>query len=91
MLKLAAMNVFNSPAPFLAWAGGKRWLATRYNQIFPVKYRKYIEPFLGSGAVFFKLRPSVSILSDLNPELTVTYQAIRDNPDAVLKALRART
>jgi DNA adenine methylase len=37
--------------PFLNWAGGKRWLVYGNNHIVPPKYNRYIEPFLGSGAV----------------------------------------
>lgn len=40
---------------FLKWAGGKTWLVNRESQRFPEEYNRYIEPFLGSGAVFFPL------------------------------------
>lgn len=43
--------------PFLTWAGGKRWLVSNYPEIFPTEYNVYIEPFLGSGSVFFSLKP----------------------------------
>ena len=40
---------------FLKWAGGKRWLTHSHKNIFPPSdsYNKYIEPFLGSGSIFF--------------------------------------
>lgn len=65
--------------PFLRWAGGKRWMVFKYPELFPKEYDRYIEPFLGSGAVFFSLKPKNAILSDLNFELIETYCAIRDN------------
>lgn len=65
-------------SPFLKWAGGKRWLVSSHAQLFPKTFNKYYEPFLGSGAVFFSLRPAESILSDLNQELVDCYIAIRD-------------
>lgn len=65
--------------PFLKWAGGKRWLVRRHLNAVPVPYVRYIEPFLGSGAVFFSLAPKEAILSDLNGELIATYSAIKDN------------
>ncbi len=44
---------------------------------------KYIEPFLGGGAVFFHLEPERSILSDLNSNLIEVYAAIRENPKKI--------
>src|ERR1700730_15137464 len=43
-------------APFLKWAGGKRWFVQRYGHLLPSNFERYVEPFLGSGAVFFSLR-----------------------------------
>lgn len=65
--------------PFLKWAGGKRWLTANYPELFPQKVRTYFEPFLGSGAVYFYLRPKHAVLADLNPELIETYLALRNN------------
>lgn len=73
--------------PFLKWAGGKRWLPERYPSLFPLQYDRYIEPFLGSGAVFFKLQPQRAILSDLNIDLIQTYEALRDDWQKVHRAL----
>lgn len=38
---------------FLKWAGGKRWFANHEGERLPSDYNRYIEPFLGGGAVFF--------------------------------------
>ncbi len=73
--------------PFLKWAGGKRWLAANHLSLFPRQYCRYIEPFLGSGAVFFALNPKRATLSDLNQELVLTYQAIRDDWKGVVSVL----
>ena len=61
-------------------SGGKRWLAKKYKEYFPKEYNMYIEPFLGSGAVFFSLQPKEAILSDINKELINLYVIMRDNP-----------
>ena len=66
--------------PFLKWPGGKRWIAKKYKEYFPKEYNMYIEPFLGSGAVFFSLQPNEAILSDINKELINLYVIMRDNP-----------
>ena len=65
--------------PFLKWAGGKRWLVNRDLNTVPASYNCYIEPFLGSAAMFFALQPGEAILSDLNRELISAYSAIKDN------------
>ncbi|HQZ11916.1 MAG TPA: Dam family site-specific DNA-(adenine-N6)-methyltransferase [Devosia sp.] len=65
--------------PFLKWAGGKRWLAKSGELQPPLGYRRYFEPFLGGGAMFFHLRPGKAILSDLNPDLIELYQVMRDH------------
>lgn len=72
--------------PPLKWAGGKRWLASRGLPI-PEKFERYIEPFLGSGAVFFALAPTEAILSDLNAELIDVYRAIQADPALVRRYL----
>jgi DNA adenine methylase len=77
-----------SPPPFLKWAGGKRWLTSRVVESVAPLSGRYIEPFLGSGAVFFALRPQNALLSDANEELINTFQAVKDNPGAVAAALR---
>lgn len=74
--------------PFLRWAGGKRWMIYGYPGLFPTEYNRFIEPFLGSGAVFFSLKPKKAILSDLNSELIETYCAIRDDYKTVEAELR---
>lgn len=78
-----------SPGPFLKWAGGKRWLVETYGEIFPVEYGRYIEPFLGGGAIFFHLLPQRARLSDLNGDLVECYKQIRDCPSE-LQALLGR-
>ena len=74
--------------PFLKWAGGKRWLVQNHADLFPKKFNRYIEPFLGSAAVFFHLNPEEAILSDANGRLIETYQAIKENHKLVEKHLR---
>jgi DNA adenine methylase len=75
--------------PFLKWPGGKRWAASRIAALIHQRLkRKYFEPFLGGGAMFFHLRPQRALLSDINSDLVNTYIAVRDNCPDVLKALK---
>jgi DNA adenine methylase len=85
--------MFNNffPRPFLKWAGGKTQLVEELTRRLPQKFGNYYEPFVGSGALFFKLYRSGKIcrafLSDLNAELVDTYLAIRDHVEEVIKHL----
>lgn len=71
--------------PFLRWAGGKTHLIDKLIQFVPKDFKEkvYREPFLGGGAMFFALRPSKAILSDLNPHLINCYKMVRDHPKLV--------
>lgn len=73
--------------PFLKWAGGKRWLINHPSFVLPPFDGTYIEPFLGSAAVFLSLRPKRALLSDSNDRLIETYQAIRDDWRTVVRLL----
>lgn len=70
----------NPTLPFLKWAGGKRWLIAGDLLPTPDVFERYVEPFVGSGAVFFHLRPKKALLADLNGELICLYKIIRDRP-----------
>jgi len=81
-------------APFLKWAGGKRQLLEQYTPLFPTNrpIRRYFEPFVGSGAVFFHLRKRDFAeqyhLYDVNQELVRVYQAVRNQPDVLIDLLK---
>ena len=62
--------------PFLKWPGGKRWLVAHHAHLFPAKFVRYFEPFLGGGSVFFHLHPQRAVLADRNGELIDLYRAV---------------
>ena len=82
-----------SVKPLLKWVGGKRQLLPALRRFYPNKFGAYIEPFFGSGAVFFDLweRERLAghrvLLIDSNPDLIGCYETVRDRPDAVASAL----
>lgn len=49
----------------------------------PNSYGTYFEPFVGSAALFFQLRPSSSVLSDLNPDLINFYHYLKEEPEVL--------
>ncbi|MDW8327445.1 MAG: DNA adenine methylase [Anaerolineales bacterium] len=79
------------PRPFLKWAGGKTQLTDALLERRPVRFNTYHEPFVGSGAIFFRLyrenQVRRAILSDINAELIDTYLAIRDHVAEVIRVL----
>src|SRR5438093_226938 len=75
------------PIPFLKWAGGKSQLLGQMMRFFPKGYGTYLEPFLGGGAVFFRVRPERGILTDTNPDLINVFRIVRDDPEALMNAL----
>lgn len=74
--------------PFLKWAGGKRWFASQALEMSPKSYERYVEPFLGGGALYFSLRPKRALLADLNPRLVETYEAIQLDWEKVYHELK---
>lgn len=78
----------NSLSPFLKWPGGKRWFVRNHINLLPTSYRRYIEPFLGGGAVFFHLQPDHSLLGDTNPDLIAAYQALKEDWRFVKRSLQ---
>lgn len=75
--------------PFLKWAGGKRALVPDIVERLPDTIAAYWEPFLGGGAVFFALdgRIQTARLSDVNAELALTYQMVRNKPEELIELL----
>ena len=73
--------------PFLKWAGGKAKLVPEIRKRFPERFRRYHEPFIGGGAVFFALEPESAVISDVNADLITTYQVIRDHVGDLIEAL----
>ena len=72
--------------PFIRWAGGKTWLVPFLPGILNhIPFRRYHEPFLGGGAVFFALEhQETSFLSDANAQLINTYIHVKRSPEEVI-------
>jgi len=81
--------------PFVKWAGGKRQIIDEIHNFLPEiiqkKNIKYVEPFVGGGAVYFSLfkSPNIqeAILIDNNPILIIAYKTIKNNVDKLINNL----
>jgi DNA adenine methylase len=73
--------------PFLKWAGGKTQLLIELHKYVPKNFNKYIEPFIGGGAMFFSLNSHESIIADSNEELVITYRQIKESVESVIEHL----
>ena len=72
--------------PILKWAGGKRSLIPNILGLLPADYRNrtYHEPFIGGGAVFFRIRPRSGSINDINHRLINLYKIVRDKPEELI-------
>lgn len=85
--------------PFIKWVGGKGQLIEQLEALLPADFSErenvtYIEPFVGGGAMLFYMLqtyPNIksAVINDINPDLTLCYQVVRDNPTELIKSLNA--
>lgn len=83
--------------PFIKWVGGKGQLIEQLEALLPADFVErenvtYIEPFVGGGAMLFYMLqtyPNIksAVINDINPDLTLCYQIVRDNPTELIKSL----
>jgi len=83
--------------PFVKWAGGKGQLLEIFKNYYPKelksgKIKRYIEPFLGGGAVLLDILQNYNINEvfafDINSELINAYVVIKENVESLIKELR---
>ena len=77
--------------PFLKWAGGKGQLLGVISDALPAHFNRYIEPFVGSGAVLFNILENRDVeavyINDINTDLIHTYESIRDHCEEMIPIL----
>ena len=70
---------------------GSKWsLAEWIIGLFPENYEKmvYLEPFAGSGAVFFNKKPGVvETINDMDSEVVNLFRVLRDRPEDLKRLL----
>src|SRR3989304_9298297 len=82
--------------PFLKGAGGRGQLLAQMEAFFPPALksgaiRRYVEPFIGSGAVFFRILQAYPVkeclVADINLDLILAYQTIQRDVEGLIEAL----
>ena len=77
--------------PILKWAGGKSALIPELKKyITPelLEGNRYIEPFIGGGALAFELVHKSTTIGDLNTELINLYEVVKTDPEGLIKELK---
>ncbi len=64
----------------LKWVGNKHRYADVIVSYFPERYNRYIEPFVGTGAVLATLSPRHAIASDTLTPLIEIWELVKNNP-----------
>jgi DNA adenine methylase len=83
--------------PILKWAGGKTQLLADISNAYPDGFgdtiNKFVEPFVGGGAVLFDVLSKYQLdevyISDINAELINMYIMVRDHVDELIEILSA--
>ena len=72
--------------PIIKYPGSKWKMAEWIVSLMP-EHRSYLEPFFGSGAVFFRKPPSrIETINDLDGEIVNLFRVVREQPEALERA-----
>ena len=75
--------------PIVKWAGGKEKELPYIKENLPIQINRYIEPFVGGGAVYFNMNVKDSIINDKSEELINLYRCIKDKDKEFFYNLKA--
>lgn len=73
--------------PMIKYRGGKSKEISHFIKNMPSDYNRYIEPFLGGGALFFYLEPEKAIINDVNTKLYSFYHQMKEKYPIARKQL----
>lgn len=74
--------------PFIKRPGNKIKYVKTICPLFPSSYKTYIEPFVGTGAIFLHTQPKKWIINDLNRQVFLSWSVIPDNSIQIIKKLK---
>jgi DNA adenine methylase len=83
--KVNVLERFSPPKhQLLKWIGNKQKFASSITSYFPINFNRYIEPFLGSGAILATVWPKDGIGSDTFKPLIEIWKELKANPTSVV-------
>ena len=72
---------------FIKWAGGKEKELPIIMDNLPENFERYIEPFVGGGAVFLNINCKNNIINDKSDELMLLYKMIKNKNEEFINSL----
>lgn len=73
------MVIAKDLSPILKWAGGKEQELKYILPNIPDRFTRFIEPFVGGGAVYFSMKNKNMLINDKSIELIALYNNIKYN------------
>lgn len=72
---------------FIKWAGGKEKELPIILKNLPSNFDRYVEPFVGGGAVYLNINCTNSVINDKSDELMLLYKMIKKHDKAFFDSL----
>ena len=72
---------------FIKWAGGKEKELPIILKNLPKNFNRYVEPFVGGGAVYLNINCENSVINDKSDELMLLYKMIKKHDKGFIDSL----
>jgi len=73
--------------PLIKWPGGKSRELEKIRPYLHNKFDRFIEPFLGGGAVYFSLENEKNVVNDINSNLIDLYRHLQTKDENLISSL----
>lgn len=74
--------------PFLKWAGAKTRISQLLKTFMPSGDHRFVEPFVGSGAVFLNTGYQRGVLADVNSDVINLYRLLQEHGEGFISSCR---
>jgi DNA adenine methylase len=85
---LFAHEDVNIRKPFLKWAGAKTKISRLLRSFMPAGDYRFVEPFVGSGAVFVNTTYRRGLLADANEDVINLYKLLKEHKEEFVESCR---